>query len=411
MINASVINISNIGKRYCSYKNNTFKFLSWFGFRASYTHEFWALKNVSFKVGRGEAVAIIGRNGAGKSTLLKLITGTIRQSEGIVNLNGNVSSILELGLGFNPDFTGRQNVYLAGGLMGFSTKELENFIPYIEDFAEIGVFFDQQLRTYSSGMQARLAFSLATAIRPDVLIVDEVLSVGDAYFQHKSFARIREFKEQGTSLLIVTHSMSDVRVLCDRVVLLEKGCVIQDGEPDQVVDFYNGLIAEKENAKTNIYQQRLDNGWLMTRSGSGSAKIEKFDLCDTETGEHVNVATVGQDLFVQISVLAHEYIPRLVVGLMIKDKFGHLVWGTNSWHSNQVLANVSKNDIVNFNISFSCNLGPGSYSLTAALTSSDTHINGNFEWVDNILVFEVINTNKKTFIGSTWLDALITIEV
>ena len=182
-----VLNISGLGKCYASYRNNLARFAQWFGFPARHTHEYWALRDVNFTLRRGEALAFIGQNGAGKSTLLKLITGTVRPSTGSVTIHGRISAILELGLGFNPDFTARQNVYLAGGLMGLSTAELTDLMPDIENFAEIGDFFDQPLRIYSSGMNARLAFALATAVRPDVLIVDEVPKCRRQLFSAQKF--------------------------------------------------------------------------------------------------------------------------------------------------------------------------------------------------------------------------------
>mgnify|MGYP000465791091 FL=1 len=243
-----VLHVDDVSKRYASYSSETMRFLSWFGFPTKPASEFWALRNLSFDMNRGECLALIGQNGAGKSTLLKIITGTVRPSSGNVHLAGRVSAILELGIGFNPDLTGRENVYHSGGLLGMTHQQLEELMPSIEDFAEIGEHFDHPLRTYSSGMQGRLAFSLATAVRPDILIVDEVLSVGDSYFQHKSFQRILKFREEGTSILFVTHSLGAVREICDRVILLDKGEKIRDGRPDEVIDFYNAMIADKENA-------------------------------------------------------------------------------------------------------------------------------------------------------------------
>ena len=400
-----VLNISGLGKCYVSYRNNLARFAQWFGFPARHTHEYWALRDVNFTVRRGEALAFIGENGAGKSTLLKLITGTVRPSTGSVKINGRISAILELGLGFNPDFTARQNVYLAGGLMGLSTAELTDLMPDIENFAEIGDFFDQPLRIYSSGMNARLAFALATAVRPDVLIVDEVLSVGDSYFQHKSFDRIRQFKAEGVSIMLVTHSLDVVRTLCDRVILLDKGCVLKDGQPDEVVDYYNALIAEKENAKLTIEQRRKKNGWLLTKSGTGEARVQSLQLLDAASGTELAVAQVGQAVELRLEATIHADIPRLVLGYMIRDKQGHVVWGTNTWHTHQIQESVKTGETVVFKLPFTCTLGPGSYSVSPALVSTDTHLIDNFEWIDNMLVFDVINGNRDIFIGSNWLDA------
>lgn len=406
-----VLNVENVGKCYAAYSSNLRHFLSWFGFRFRRKSEFWAVRQVSFSLGSGEALALIGQNGAGKSTLLKLITGTIRPTTGRIHVAGRISAMLELGLGFNPEFTGRQNVYLAGGLMGFSTREIEELIPGIQEFAELGEFFDRPLRVYSSGMQARLAFSVATCVRPDILIVDEVLSVGDSYFQHKSFDRIRSFKEQGSSLLFVSHSMEAVKTLCERVILLDQGQVLKDGLPDEVVDYYNALIAEKENAKLTVEQRRSKEGWLLTRSGTGEARVKELHLVDAETGAEVATARVGQRLCLVTEVEVLARIPRLVLGHMLRDKLGHVVWGTNTWHTEQILTDLAPGDRVVCKMPFTCTLGPGSYSFSPALVSSDTHLVNNYEWTDNLLVFDVINANYPYFVGTSWLDARFEIAI
>ena len=407
---SDVLDVDNVGKSYAAYRSNLQRFANWFGAAITPASEFWANRHVSFRVQRGEALALIGQNGAGKSTLLKIITGTVRPNEGTVRLGGRVSAILELGLGFNPEFTGRQNIYQAGGLMGFSQAELKEMISAIEDFAEIGEFFDKPTRVYSSGMQARLAFALATAKRPDVLIVDEVLSVGDSYFQHKSFDRIRQFKEQGTSIILVTHSMGDVRALCDRVILLDKGAVMKDGAPDEVVDYYNAMIAERENARMTVEQKRGQNGWLHTRSGTFEAEIEMIALLDATTREPVNTAQVGQKLLLKLVARANQHIPQLVLGYMLRDRTGHVVWGTNTWHTKQVVTDVGVDERVEYDLPFSCTLGPGSYSFSPTLVSSDTHLDNNYEWVDNALVFDVVNVAEQFFIGTSWLDASFMID-
>jgi lipopolysaccharide transport system ATP-binding protein len=192
--------VENLGKAYRRYASEWQRVLSWCRAGFAPEEEKWVLRNLTFSVVPGEAVGIIGQNGAGKSTLLKLITGTARPTEGRIHISGRIAAMLELGMGFNPELTGRQNAYHAAGLMGHSLADIERVMPEIEAFAEIGEYFDQPVRIYSSGMQARLAFSVATAFRPDLLIVDEVLSVGDSYFQHKSFGKIRQFKDEGTSV-------------------------------------------------------------------------------------------------------------------------------------------------------------------------------------------------------------------
>jgi len=403
------LHIQNLGKAYRKWGGELRRVASWFRPSIKPVSEHWVLKDVNFFIAPGEAIGIIGQNGAGKSTLLKLITGTTKPTCGNVRMHGRVAAILELGMGFNPDLTGRQNAMHSAGLMGYSKEEIDRAMPEIESFAEIGAYFEQPMRTYSSGMQMRVAFSVATAFRPDLLIVDEALSVGDSYFQHKSFDRIRQFKADGVSIMFVTHSMSDVRTLCDRVILLDKGRVLKDGAPDEIVDFYNAMIAEKENAKMSIEQRREENGWLLTRSGTGEARVASLELLD-DTGKPLAVAQVGQRVELRLTATIHAHVPNLVLGYMVRDKQGHVVWGTNTWHTRQIQNDLQQGDTVTFRLPFTCTLGPGSYSVSPALVSTDTHLVDNFEWADNLLVFDVVNIDLDTFIGNTWLDAKFAIS-
>ncbi|CDX55509.1 ABC transporter related protein [Mesorhizobium plurifarium] len=400
----TVLSVSHLSKCYANYASSLERFAGWFGAPVKPMEEFWPVRGVSFSVMAGEAVGLIGQNGAGKSTLLKMITGTVRPTKGTAQVAGRISAILELGLGFNPEFTGRQNAFHAGGLMGLSQSRLAELMPHIEDFAEIGEFFDQPLRTYSSGMQARLAFALATAERPEVLIVDEVLSVGDSYFQHKSFDRIRSFKAAGTSIILVTHSMGDVRSLCDRVILLDKGHVLKDGRPDEVVDYYNALIAAKENDKLTIEQRRERDEWLYSRSGNKAAAVESVALTDSESGAPIKTAISGRSMTVRARIVAKQDIPELVVGFMLKDRTGHTVWGTNTWHTGQVLSDIAAGDDIECRLRLTCALGQGSYGLSIALHTGDVHIDSNFDWIENVEVFDVINSDRPFFVGTSRLE-------
>jgi lipopolysaccharide transport system ATP-binding protein len=251
---------------------------------------------------------------------------------------------------------------------------------------------------------------VATAFKPDLLIVDEALSVGDSYFQHKSFDRMRQFKEEGVSIMLVTHSMGDIRSLCDRAILLDKGRVLKDGQPDEVVDYYNALIAEKESANLNVEQRREKNGWLLTKSGTGEARVKKLQLLDAVSGDELAAAQVGQAVELRLEASIRMDIPNLVLGYMIRDKQGHVIWGTNTWHTRQIQQDVKSGETIVFRLPFTCTLGPGSYSVSPALVSSDTHLTDNYEWVDNLLVFDVINVNQEYFIGSNWLDAQFSIS-
>ena len=349
----------------------------------------------------GEAVGIIGINGAGKSTLLKMITGTTQPTTGAVHIDGRVAALLELGMGFHSDFTGRQNAVMAGQLLGHSVDDMQRLMSQIEDFAEIGAYIDMPVRVYSSGMQMRLAFSVATAVRPDVLIVDEALSVGDAYFQHKSFARIRDFRAQGTTLLIVSHDKQAIQSMCDRAILLSAGKLVMEGEPEAVMDFYNASLADSQNQ--TVSQEKRSDGRTTTASGTGEARVDSVTLSDMN-GQVLEVVDVGQPVMLAIEVTAHADIERLVLGYSIKDRLGQFVFGTNTHLKEQVLENVRHGDQITFKISFPMTLGPGTYSVQTALVSTDSHLVNNYDWRDLALVFNVVNLTKPHFEGSTWMD-------
>ncbi|MBK3866174.1 ATP-binding cassette domain-containing protein [Pseudomonas stutzeri] len=364
------------------------------------------MDDLNFTVAPGEALGIVGHNGAGKSTLLKIITGTLAPSSGSVVLNGRVFAILELGMGFNSDMTARENARHVAGLMGISAVEIEAVLPELEAFAEIGAYFDQPMRHYSSGMHMRVAFALATAIRPDILIVDEALSVGDAYFQHKSFERIRQFREQGTTLLFVSHDKSAVLALCDRCILLDQGRLLMDGPPSAVMDYYNALIAEKESE--TLVQHYNDKGQAVTRSGTGEATLELLELL--VSGVSVETIEVGESVILRGIVQCHAPIPKLVMGYMIKDRLGQAVFGINTHLTGQVQEHLLEGERLRYDFAFPANLGPGSYSISISLSSTQTHLQNNYEWRDLALVFTVVNTRHHQFAGCAWIEPGITIR-
>jgi lipopolysaccharide transport system ATP-binding protein len=404
---ATVLRVDGLGKAFRTYGSEWSRVLSWFGRTPGIVKEQWVLRNIGFRVAPGEAVGLVGQNGAGKSTLLKLITGTLRPTVGRVDVHGRIAAILELGMGMNPEFTGRQNVYNVAGLMGFTRERIDSLMPEIEDFAEIGDYFDQPLRIYSSGMQMRVAFSVATAVKPDILIVDEALSVGDAYFQHKSFDRIREFRERGTTLLIVSHDRSAIQTLCDRAILLERGAQIKDGTPEEVMDLYNALLAERQEQTVEV--RRHDSGRVQTVSGTLEAVVEDIALLN-DRDEPVEFVNVGQVVNLRVRVRTHCTIPRLVLGYMIKDRLGQTIFGTNTFHTDQILEEVAADTVVTFTARFDMNLGPGCYSIATALVSSDTHLINNYEWRDLALLFTVSNQDKPLFVGTTWAPPQIRID-
>ncbi len=403
-MSGAVLEIENLGKAFREYRMEWQRMLGWFGGRQKPQSESWVLRNIGFRVCAGESVGIVGQNGAGKSTLLKLVTGTLRPTEGSVRVAGRIAAILDLGMGFNGDLPGRQNACYTAGLMGMSPAEIDAIIPSVEEFAEIGEYFDQPLRTYSSGMQMRVAFSVVTAIRPEILIIDEALSVGDTYFSHKSMARIRRFREEGTTLLFVSHDPGAIQSLCDRAILLDRGRLLMDGEPSQVMDYYNALIAERENATVEV--RELESGAAQTISGTREAVVESIGLFNAG-GEPVEFVNVGEPVELRVKAFVRGDIPRLVFGYMIKDRLGQPVFGTNTHHTGQALEHLRNGQTVEYRIAFPMNFGPGSYSVSTALCSTDTHLVNNYEWRDLALVFSVANQNRDPFVGSAWVPPCI----
>ena len=402
------ITVSNLGKAFKQYPSRWARLGEWLDPRNKPRHRLhWVLEAINFTVEPGEAVGIIGINGAGKSTLLKMITGTTQPTTGSVHMSGRVAALLELGMGFHPEFTGRQNAYMAGQLLGYKVEDIAKLMPEIEAFAEIGDYIDQPARVYSSGMQMRLAFSVATAHRPDVLIVDEALSVGDAYFQHKSFNRIREFRKQGTTLLIVSHDKQAILSICDRAILLNAGKLVMQGEPEAVMDCYNAMLAEHQNQ--SLQQTTIAGGRIQTVSGTGEASVTAIALVDSD-GAPLEIVDVGQQVHLHIEVTAYHPIERLVLGYGIKDRLGQVVYGTNTALKQQPLVELKEGDRYHFDIAFPANLGPGTYSVVTALTGSETHLENNYEWRDLALIFNIINISKPHFNGVAWIDPIISVK-
>jgi lipopolysaccharide transport system ATP-binding protein len=396
------INVTNLGKAYKVYPTRFARLKEWLMPFSGPRHSIkWVLQDINFIVNPGEAVGIIGVNGAGKSTLLKMLTGTTQPTTGSVTTTGRVAALLELGIGFHPEFTGRQNAYMAGQLLGMSVEEIRELMPQIEAFAEIGDYMDHPVRVYSSGMQMRLAFSVATARRPDILIIDEALSVGDAFFQHKSFERIRQFREEGTTLLIVSHDKQAIQSICDRAILLNAGTLAMQGEPEAVMDYYNALLADHQ--KQIVQQIPTHKGKLQTISGSGEATVRSIILTD-DAGSEIETVDVGQSVRLRIEVQVNAPLEHLILGYGIKDRLGQVVYGTNTDLRKQPLNNVAAGECYQFDIAFNANLGPGTYSVQTALVGSDTHLVNNYEWRDLALVFNVINISKSPFAGCAWIE-------
>ncbi|MGY2439484.1 ABC transporter ATP-binding protein [Pseudomonas sp. SDO52101_S400] len=397
------IRVTGLGKAYKQYPTRWSRLAEWLiPFSPLRHRQHWVLQDVAFEIAPGESVGIVGANGAGKSTLLKMITGTTQPTCGKIETEGRVAALLELGMGFHPDFTGRQNAIMAGQLLGMQVDEIEALMPDIEGFAEIGAAIDHPVRTYSSGMQMRLAFSVATARRPDILIVDEALSVGDSYFQHKSFDRIRNFRKAGTTLLIVSHDRFAIQSICDSAILLKDGHMAMYDKPEVVLDYYNALMAEREGQI--VRQEKLTGGEVRTVSGTGEAVILGVRLLD-EQDRAIDAAEVGQPVVLEVQVEVRSDIERLVLGFLIKDRLGMMMYGINTHRLDKALTDLHAGERFTYRFAFVMGLGKGNYSISLSLSRLDSHLDRNFEWRDYGLVFHVINGRQEDFVGSSWLNA------
>ncbi len=403
----SAISLTGIGKAFRTYPSQWARLREWLGLASSASYEgAWVLRHVDLDFKKGESVGIVGLNGAGKSTLLKLIAGVTQPTEGSVKVSGKLSALLELGMGFHPDFTGRQNLLTAGQLMGIPLRRLEVLMPEIEGFAEIGEYIDRPVRVYSSGMQMRLAFSLATAEQPDVLIVDEALSVGDAYFQQKSFDRIRQFKASGTTLILVSHDHFAIQSICDRAILLQEGSVTLDADPESVLDYYKARLS----ATQNITQHERD-GRIQTLSGDGAASVTSLVLSRDDEGPDIDVVATGDAVTLTATIETREALQELVFGYAIRNRFGQDIYGINTFHTGDPIGPVDAGEQIKVRCRFSMNLGAGEYSITTAVVAGETHLDRNHEWCDLAKVFTVINAHKKAFTGFVWLEPEVAVEV
>ena len=365
-------------------------------FKRKYHHEFWALKDISFEVPRGMTLGIIGRNGSGKSTLLQIICSVLRPTLGTVKVNGRISALLELGAGFNPEFTGRDNVLLNGALMGFSRGEMQERLPIIEAFADIGEFIDQPVKIYSSGMFVRLAFAAAINVDPDILIVDEALAVGDAKFQHKCYGKFLEFQKAGKTIIFVTHDTNAVIKHCNRVILLEKGGIIQDGKPSEVVNSYIEILERKDDLKSQIAEfvtktsdknieiflsERVDpkienflkndslgdncpirNSYNKNECRQGNRSVEIIDYLIVNSDHYDPVmVNCGEFINLYLKVAFYKFVQRPVTGFSLKTVDGITLLGFNSTYIDLPIHSATKGETVVFKFSIKMNLPPGDY--------------------------------------------------
>jgi lipopolysaccharide transport system ATP-binding protein len=365
-----ILRLEGVGKSYRSYRSAWWRIAGWVTGRPSHFDDHWVLRDVTFTLGRGEAVGIVGRNGAGKSTLLKMIASTLQPTVGALAVHGRVSAILELGMGFNPEFTGRDNARYACGLLGLDRATIERVLPEVESFADIGAYFDQPARTYSSGMTMRVAFAVATALRPDLLIVDEALSVGDAAFQRKSFRRIEDFLAQGTSLLFVSHGTELVKRICDRAIWLDTGRVAQDGSSKAVVEAYErsmlgAPIVEAEPHAAAFLDDSLAVD-VEEQYGSGDASIFDFAILD-ESGRRINSVPQGEDLTVTYKVRFAIDCIDVCFGMMVKSLDGICVYATNSAGTGGI-DRFAPGEVARVQFTLSNRLMPGIYFLNCGVT-------------------------------------------
>ena len=358
--------------------------------------EFWALRDISFEVGSGTTTGVIGPNGCGKSTLLQIIAGTLEPTTGSVRREGRVAALLELGAGFDPEFTGAENVYMNAALMGLSKRETERLFPDIERFAEIGQFMQQPVKTYSSGMFVRLAFAVASIVEPDILIIDEALAVGDAVFQHRCLRRIKEIQERGSTVLFVSHDAAAVRALCSRAILMSAGRVLSDGPPIEVLNHYQKTVMEREQE----YEEETgeepdgvesDGGEAFAplrytyRHGDGSTEIVSAELLDAAR-RPVGVVETGSPLTVRVRARINREIDDAVFGFLINDSRGVHAYGTNTKEQQIDFGRLRRGELVEVSFAFDCWLGLDQFSISLAVHSRD---GVSYDWLDGVLFFRV----------------------
>ena len=374
--------------------------------------EFWALRDVTFEIEAGTTVGIVGPNGCGKSTLLQIISGTLAPTHGDVWHEGRIAALLELGAGFDPEFTGVENVYMNASLLGLSRRETETLFPAIERFAEIGPFLYQPVKTYSSGMYVRLAFAIAASVEPDILIIDEALAVGDAVFQHRCLRRINELHERGATVLFVSHDMAAVRALCSRAILLKAGSIIADGQPADVLNLYQKIIMEREQAyeaETSTMtseaaqpEESLPPVNYTYRHGDRSAEIIGAELTDAAHAR-MEIVESGEPLTLRVLVRFNHDLDDPVIGFLLRNSHGIHAYGTNTKEQQIEFGSVRTGDVIEVVFAFDCWLGIDQYTISLAVHSRDGQA---FDWLDAALFLRV--TNPTLTEGVANLNASVT---
>jgi lipopolysaccharide transport system ATP-binding protein len=424
--NHTAIEVSHLSKVFKIYSKPSD--LAWEIIRRKPRHrEFWALNDVSFEVQRGEVVGFMGRNGAGKSTLLKILAGTLDKTHGEVIVNGSLSAILELGSGFNKEYTGRQNIHMGGLCLGMTRQEIEAKTDWIIEFSELAEFIDQPFKTYSSGMQARLTFATATAVDPDILIVDEALSVGDARFRLKCFSHLRGLSTKGTTILLVSHDTNAITSVCNRAIFLEKGSVLDIGEPQSVTAHYlrflygmDGSVKAPEETQASSQGENPTplpagcgdgeiemNPSLETSAAPGLTELQtiagelpKAEIRDLEivddAGKAVTRLVVGGAYRVVMGVLFHQIVEAPTAGFLIRNQQGVELFGTNTELLGIELPAGRVGSWYEYSLKVVMNLVNGPYFLTGAVGCQDakgswTHLDSCYDH----LSFDVVSNPKK----------------
>jgi ABC-type polysaccharide/polyol phosphate transport system ATPase subunit len=375
--------------------------------------DFWALHDVSFEVKRGETFCIVGENGSGKSTLLQMVAGILHPTSGSVKVNGRVSALLELGAGFNPEFSGRDNVYLNGSILGLTTRQIDQRYKDITAFAEIGNFIDQPVKTYSSGMVVRLAFAVAINVDPEILLVDEALAVGDIYFRQRCMRKVHELRQRGITILFVSHAVSDVKAIGDRVLWLDHGHTVELGEPDRVVSKYLAAMTEKDSsyllAKSSGAPQPRTTGPMRApevvetipnidhRFGDGRAQIIGIAVLD-EQGRNLALLEPGTRILVRISARASGDVALPIVGFMLRNQLGMDFAGTNTAREGYELAALQPGDVttVDFYVDLP-ELYPASFSFSPAIADGTLMGYQMCDWIDNAITLQMGRSEAQIY--------------
>lgn len=401
------IRVKNISKAYKLYSTPSDRLKeALFRGKKLYHDVFWALSDVSFDITAGSTIGVIGRNGSGKSTLLQIIAGILQPSEGEVEVNGRVAALLELGSGFDPEFTGRENVYMNASILGLSEKEIDDKFSEIEAFAGIGAFMEQPVKKYSSGMFVRLAFATAVNVNPDILLVDEALAVGDVVFQHRCMSRIRRFQEEGKTIFFVSHDLGAVAKLCTQAILMDSGKMVMMGEPDDVIrEYYRMLWTEDQNDSRAVVSSKnsADNSYALAamkpvehydnRIGGVKAEILSFQITD-EYGSYRDSFSGGDTVRFQIAVKCMVPIDLPITGVVIRDLLGHEILRTNSDVTGYFINPIKAGGTALISFIFVLpGLRSGSYSLSAGLGNGTIESHQAYDWIENLAVFTVESRN------------------